>query len=135
MSVRLFSIVLLQWVTNLFAVLVLLQFVIPGSWQGNLKAVPIWLVSFLLAFLFAEWAFDKRLPERRDTIELILVWVVVSVTLNILGSVLVFKTARVALYGTDLHITMLFEIIAIVLAAHATRRRKILRALGEGMEG
>ncbi|MEK7115792.1 MAG: hypothetical protein AAB879_00165 [Patescibacteria group bacterium] len=133
MIFRLVSIVILKWVVNLFAVLALLRFVIPPAWHGNLKAAPIWLVSFILAFLFAEWAFARRLHGKRSTVECIVLWVVVSYTLNIFASVVTFATARVAIYGTDLHITTLSEIAAILLAAHATRRRKIEMSLGEGM--
>lgn len=134
MIFRFLSIVFLKWVANLLAVVVLLRFVIPGGWHGFLKAGPIWIASFVIAFLFAEWAFQKQLPSKRDLIRLIVVWVVVSYSLDIIGSVMVFDTPRVAMYGTDLHVTMLFEIAAILAAAYVTRRRKIEKTLGEGME-
>lgn len=134
MMFRFLSIVLLKWTANLLAVVLLLRFVVPGGWHGFLKAGPIWIASFIIAFLFAEWAFQKQLPSKRDLIQLVVIWIVVSYSLDIVGSVMVFDTARVALYGTDLHITMLFEVGAILAAAYVTRRRKIEKTLGEGME-
>ncbi len=131
---RLFSIIFLKWIANALAVFVSLRFFIPHAWQGFLKAAPIWALSFVIAFVFAKWAFAARFPTRRDLFSLMAMWVVVSYTLNIFGSVLLFQTARVALYGTDLHLASAWELLAILLAALLVRRQKLRAALGEGME-
>lgn len=130
---RFLSIVSLKWVANVLAMLLLLRFLIPHAWTGFLKAAPIWVVSFVIAFLFAEWALATRLPNTKNLFQLILTWIVVSYLLNILGSVFLFQTARVALYGTDLHLTSVMELLAILLAASVIRRRKLQAVLGEGM--
>ncbi len=133
--IRTLSVILLKWSVNLLATLVLIRYVIPHGWNGYAEAAPVWVASFVIAFAFAEWIFRPKLPGKKETIRLVIMWVVLTYVLNVLGSVILFNTPRVAIYGTDLYVTLLFEIVAIILAAIVTRQRKIEKMLGEGMEG
>jgi len=134
MWLRFFLISLARWVVDIVLVGFLLRLVIPDTWSGLATAVPIWVVSFLLAFAIAEWAFRRHIPTKHDIALLIVLWLVVGYALDILLAYFLIGSALVVAKSTDRHMTYLFEIGAILLAAYVTRRRKLKETLGEGME-
>ncbi len=122
-----------KWIANLILVSLTLRFLIPETFRGYVNAAPIWLLSFVLAFACAEWAFRRKLPGRSDVLVLAIVWLIVSYSLDVFQVLFTFGNIYVLL-SPELHVTTVLEILAIALAAFTTRRRKIEAALGEGME-
>ena len=125
---------ILNWITNIVVIMFLLQYVIPQSWNPNLIALGPWFVSFVIAFIYAELAFRKKLPGMREAVTLAAIWLVIGYTLHIFYAEYLFGTARVVLLSPDIHITYVCELAAIGLAATVTRRKRIEAALGEGLE-
>jgi hypothetical protein len=123
-----------KWLVNLFAVSLLFMYVLPSTWGGYALSFPAWIVSFIVAFACAELAFGKELPGKRETLRLLAVWMVVSLTLQILYAWFFFGTVSPVVRSLDVYVQYVLEIFAIVLAAYLTRRRKIKWELGEGME-
>lgn len=124
----------LNWITNIILVMVLLRFAVPGTFRGFALAAVPWVVSFVLAFFFAELAFHTKLPGRRETMTLIVIWLIVGYSFHLLYALVVFQNVLVVLQSPDLHLTYVFEVAAILLAGYVIRRRKIKATLGEGME-
>lgn len=127
-------IALLHWITNLALVMAVLRFALPQGLRGFALAAIPWLLSFILAFFYTEWAFRHTLPDRRTTVLLLCLWLVIGYSLHLFYAAYMFNNVFVVLRSPDLHLTYLFEIAAILLAAYVTRRRRIKAALGEGME-
>lgn len=123
----------LKWLVNLF-VLSLLFYALPHTWGGFILAVPAWIVSFIIAFAFAELAFGKELPGKRETVSLLVVWMLVSFTMQLLYSWFFLGTVAPVIISIDTYVQYVLEILAIVMAAYITRRRRIRFELGEGME-
>lgn len=134
MWIRFLLISIVRWIANMLAVSAVLKFLIPSAWSGYAIDAPIWVVSFLLAFAIAEWAFKKKIPGRNDIALFAVLWFVVGFSLDVLFSFLVLGSASIMVQSSDRAITYIFEFAAILLAAYLTRRRKVKAALGEGME-
>ena len=134
MWLRFTLISLLKWFAQLTASALIVRYVMPAGWSGYAISAPMWLVNFGLAFGFAEWAYRKTLPGRRETIRLLICWMVVTITLQLLfaqfflGSVLYFTGSL------EMYVQLLLEVLAILLAARVTRKRKMNKVLSEGIE-
>lgn len=133
MWLRFFLISALKWIVSFIVVGILLRYVMPSAWSGFQIAAPMWVVAFFLSFFFAEWALQKTLPGKHETIMLLAIWLIVGYTFHIVYAFFVFSNVLVIANSPDLHITYLFEAAGVVLAAYAVRRRKIKSTLGEGL--
>ena|SRR3989344_2748454 len=110
-----------------------LQFVVPESWRGYQIAVPLWALAFLVAFVCAEWAFRKRLPEQRDIMLLLGIWMTVTITLQLLFAQFILGSVLFVINSPDIYIQYLMEIVAIFLSAKLTRKRKVRSVISEGL--
>ena len=108
-----------KWIANLILVSLTLRFLIPETFRGYVNAAPIWLLSFVLAFACAEWAFRRKLPGRSDVLVLAIVWLIVSYSLDVFQVLFTFGNIYVLL-SPELHVTTVLEILAIALAAGAS---------------
>ena len=131
---KFFSISLIRWTLNMLVVAALLKYVIPSDWSGMATAAPIWVVSFFLAFALAEWAFRGASPKKNTVALLLVNWIVVNLTLDILFAYYVLGYAVIAVKSPDRWVTYMVEIAAIFLAAYVTRRRNIRELMSEGIE-
>lgn len=132
--VRFISIASLKWLANWFLVAIFLA-VVPRSIQGYGLAVCVWVLSFIIAFIFAQWAFSKRMPDRRDTIALCAVWAIVMIVFQSFWEFFQYGQLIFSFLSVDILGTIVFELIAVVLASSVTRRHRLRGAVGEGMEG
>jgi hypothetical protein len=112
----------------------LMKYVIPPDWSPMMIAAPIWVVSFFLAFALAEWAFRGAVPKKNTVALLIVNWLVVNLTLDILFAYYILGFAALAIKSTDHLVTYMIEIAAIFLAAYVTRRRHVHELMSEGIE-
>jgi hypothetical protein len=134
---RFIAISLLKWFVVLIVNMLLLQFVLPRAWTGYSLSASLWFVAFLISFFFAEWAFGKKFPHRHDVWKLLIVWMVISVTLQILHGIYVLGDVLYVINSPDFYVQYLLEILAILLAAQATRRRfrHSMATMTEGLSG
>lgn len=125
---------LTRWVLNMLLVVAMLKYIIPSEWPGMATAAPIWVMSFLLAFGLAEWAFRTIVPTKQSIAVLLLNWLIVNLTLDILFAYYIIGTAAAAVKSADHWVTYMVEIAAIFLAAYVTRRRNVREMMSEGIE-
>jgi hypothetical protein len=131
---RFLVISVIKWFVFLIISSVLLQFVVPSSWSGYEIAAPMWLIAFLVAFAFAEWAFHRRMPEHSDTLLLFVIWMVVTLTLQLLHAQYVMGSILYVINSPDIYVQYLLEILAIFLASHLAHKRMMRGILSEGIE-
>jgi hypothetical protein len=129
---RALSISFLKWMTFLIVSFVLLRFVftfLTGWWL----AIPMWAVAFGNAFLFADWAFSKRTLSNKELAAFIVIWMVVTMTLQLLHAQFLTGDIRYALNSPELYVQYLLELLAIFLASSHARKKLMRSILGEGM--
>jgi hypothetical protein len=130
---RYLGISFLKWVVTYAATALLIVYVLPKNLSGYGLAAFAWLVAFGISFACAEWAFSIQIPGKRETAMLVAIWMVVTLSLFILYFWYFFGTVSPFIYSVDTYIQLLLELLAILLAAYLTRRRKIKAAFGEGL--
>ncbi len=124
----------LKWFTLHVLTAFLIKFILPESWHGFWISVPVWILAFAVAFGFAEWAFKLNIPDKKTMTALLIVWMIVSLTLQILQAQFILGSVLFVINSIDIYAQYILEILAIFLAARAVRKRKINSILGEGME-
>jgi len=123
----------LKWVAVYAAVALVTQTIVPKTVSGYALAAVAWLVAFMVSFGFAEWAFITQIPGKQETVSLICIWMTVTLTIFIFYFWYFFGTVKPFLYSIDTYVQLLLELLAILLAAYLTRRRKIKATFGEGL--
>ncbi|MFH1620946.1 MAG: hypothetical protein ABIB04_02575 [Patescibacteria group bacterium] len=134
MFLRFLAIATLKWFTLHFLSALLIVFVLPASWQGFELSIPVWILSFAVAFGFAEWAFKLKIPDKKTISYFLIIWIIASFTLQILQAQFIMGSALYAINSIDMYVQYLLEIAAILLAARATTIRKFHSVMSEGME-
>ena len=99
----------------------------------SLYQLDAWALAFLVAFVCAEWAFRKRLPEQRDIMLLLGIWMTVTITLQLLFAQFILGSVLFVINSPDIYIQYLMEIVAIFLSAKLTRKRKVRSVISEGL--
>lgn len=132
--VRFIAISSVKWIANWFLVALFLVFVVPRSVQGYGLAACVWILSFIIAFIFARWAFGARMPDRRDTIALCAVWVVVMILFQSFWEFFQYGQLIFSFLTVDILGTIVVEVFAVVLASYVTRRHRLHATISEGME-
>lgn len=122
----------LKWVTMFGAILALAS-LLPDVLSGWPLMILTWIMAFILAFLFATWAFSKRMPDRRDTLLLIAIWSLIFFTGFFVYGLIFSVRGAMVMFSIELLIQLALEIIAIFFASYSIRRRRIASLLGEGM--
>lgn len=133
MWLRTIGISFLKWLINYYLVVVMIVYALPADWHGYAITIPMWMLSLIVAFGFAYWLFHSHLPTSRDTAIVIVIWMVVSLTLQIFHAFYYMGTLAPLIYGPDMYVQYLLEIIAILSASYYLRRKKIQSTLGEGL--
>ncbi len=130
---RFFSISVLHWIAATAAAFLMVRFVFPQGLLGIALEIPMWILMFGLALGFAMWAFDKKLPGKRETAWLLGIWFITTFIIQAAFEINLYGRPAFLLYSTDLHLQYFLEILGILFAAYLTRRRKIHAVLGVGM--
>ncbi len=133
MWLRFAAISSLKWIANILAIILLSTYVIPGSWSGYVRAIPLWFLSFVVAFVFAEWALYWVHPGRLEIIRLLSAWLVLSLSYQVLYGYISLGNVYSVIYSFDIYAQFILEVCAVLLAAYALRRHKILSLLDEGL--
>ncbi len=133
MWLRYLSLSILHWIAASAATFLLVQYVIPHALTGYTLAAPMWVIQFAIAFGFVMWAFHTKLPGRRETMMLLIIWFVITFALEAAFETSLAGRPAFLIYSTDLHVQYFLELAAILLAAYLTRRRRIKAVLSEGM--
>lgn len=131
---RFIAIISLKWIANILSVIILSFYVIPQEWQGYTRAALFWFLSFVIAFVFAEWAMRRLLPGRRVVVLLLSLWLFLSLLYQMLYGYVSLENVYAVLNSFDTYIQFLLESIALVLAARSVRQQKLAQVAGEGME-
>jgi hypothetical protein len=131
---RFIAITTINWVVNLFLVSIFLVYVIPRSIHGYGLAVVVWVLSSLIAFVFAHWAFHPRMPGRTDTVALCVIWFFMTIAFQAFWEMYQYGQLVFFFLNIDLLGAVILQIVAIVLASYISRRHRLRSTLGEGME-
>lgn len=119
-----------KFTVALFGLFSVYVYLLPDWVSGNVLVGITWLAVFLIAFLFAEWAFHPAAPMNKDIVLLVVVWFSVTITM-MLGYGILFSPRGPAIVATwEILGQFVFELAAILLAGYATRRRKLKQYLG-----
>ncbi len=130
---RFVTIISLKWSANILAVILLSTHVIPSAWSGYVRAIPLWFVSFVVAWIFSEWALRRVQPGRQEVALLLILWLMLSLSYQLLYGYISLGNVYSVINSLEMYIQFVLEICAVLLAAYAVRRRKVLSALGEGL--
>lgn len=122
-----------KFVAHFMLTSLFMLYVLPRTWHGYAVSVPMWFVSFVIAFVFAELAFKTKMPGKNETALLLGIWMVVSLTLQIFLVVYLLGTVMPLINSFDVYIQYMLEALAILMSAYLTRRRKIKATFGEGL--
>ena len=133
MWARYLGISLVKWIGIFFLTVMLTAYAAPAWLNGYWLSLPIWIIIFFAAYGFAYWALHIKLPVRRDVILLVVIWMAVTIVLEVSYEIMAVGQPVFILYSPDLYVQYLLEIIAILLAARVIRMRKLRSAAGEGM--
>lgn len=115
------------------SILLMLMFVVPDWLSSLLTAISVWTIGFLVAFLFAQWAFAKRMPTKGDVILLASLHLFVAVLFYAIYGIFVSENGVLILFTPDFSIEIILEILAILLSAYRIKRLRMKSVLGEGM--
>ncbi len=129
---RFLTISILHWIASIVLSTALALYVLTG-FTGYVLAAPMWAMNFLLAFGFAQWAFHQRLPGPRDTMWFLLIWFIVTFSLQSAFEIYQFGQIYFLINDNFLHIQYFIDLLAILLASYLTRRWKVKSVLSEGM--
>ena len=132
MIFRYIGISIVKWIAVFTAISVLTTYVANGL-TGYVLALPVWALAFAMAYGFAYWALHPTMPGKRELTRLILIWMVVTIVLEVYYELLTIGQVVFILYSPDLYVQYLLEIIAIFFAARTIRRKKFRSAAGEGL--
>jgi len=122
----------LKWVV-VFASIAVLSHVAPTVINGWVLSVAVWIVAFILAFVFATWAFSKRLPVRKDTLLLVGIWIFIYFMGFFTYGILLSTNGIRLMVAPEILTQLAIEIVAVLFAAYSSKRRRIASVLGEGM--
>lgn len=122
----------LKFLATLVAIVVLGK-ILPERTPSALMIAASWTVAFILAFVFASWAFGKRLPERNDRLLLAGIWTLVYLSGFLTYGILMSVRGPRVVVSMEILIQLALELGAIALAAYSARRRRFAAVLGEGM--
>lgn len=131
---RYLGISVLKWISVFAAIVIFSAYVAPASWKGFFLAVPIWILAFALAYLFAFWALHVKIPGRRELITLIAIWMGVTIILQVSYEIFTIGRPVFIIYSLDLYVQYLLEVIAILLAGRQVRAYRMKHALSEGLK-
>lgn len=134
MWLRYFFLSGLKWFVQYFVVSFLTIFAVPIGLSGYLLSVPLWLVTFFIAFIFAEWVYSNHLPNNKNTAILIVIWMAVSLMLYIFLAYFILGSINYVINSIDIYVQLLLEVIAILLATKMIRKNRLSKVLSEGME-
>lgn len=133
MWLRTIGVSFLNWIANYILVIFVIVYLLPNDWSGYANTIPMWIVSALVAFGFAYWLFSSRLPSSRDTAAVIGIWMVVNATMQVFHAFYYLGSLAPLLYGPDIYVQYVLEIIAIMSASYYVRRKKMQSTFGEGL--
>ncbi|MBP9864006.1 hypothetical protein KBC54_00965 [Patescibacteria group bacterium] len=133
MWLRTIGVSFLNWIANYILVIFVIVYLLPNDWSGYANTIPMWIVSAFVAFGFAYWLFSSRLPSSRDTAAVIGIWMVVNATMQVFHAFYYLGSLAPLLYGPDIYVQYVLEIIAIMSASYYVRRKKMQSTFGEGL--
>ena len=133
MIVRFTSIVILKWLVSYFILVPAVVYIIPSATPSLVRDLIVWIVTALLALVFAEWAFNTKLPEKKDVIELFVIWLIVSAVLSMGTDVLMYGQPIFLLKSFQTQLQFVLELIMVPVAAYIARKRRMAHASGEGL--
>lgn len=122
----------LKWVV-VFAAIVVLSSIVPNVLNGWLLTVLVWIMATVLAFVFAHWALSTRLPDRKDTLLLAAIWILIYVTGFLVYGMMFSTRGPGVLVSVEFLVQLALELAAVFFAAYSSKRRRIASVLGEGM--
>lgn len=111
----------------------LLRFILPDKTPVLIMSFGIWITAFIISLFFASWAFSSKLPGWRDSLALLLMRLLLSMSFWLSYGLIISVRGPWVLISPEILIQIAVECLAIPLAAYRIRRRKIRSALGEGM--
>lgn len=132
MWLRYLLVTLLNILSGLFVLILLFAFLLPQNLPSMVMQLVGWGAGFLLALIWSHVAFSKKIPERRDTIQLVVFHVSLFLLLYASYGVLLSDRGAAVIVSVELVIQLIVEAAAICFTAFHLRRRKLQSILGEG---
>jgi len=122
------AVAVLKWIAVNVLTIVMLFLVLPKTWRGDMLAVPIWLMIFVVSAAFAYWALIKKVPGWKDMLKLMAAWLVVTMVLQNAFEYYVIGRAFFILRSLESLIAYGVEILGIIVGTIFVRWRFALKA-------
>jgi len=120
---RYISITLLKWLAVNAATVASIFLLLPDSWQGDALAAPIWIITFVVSVPFAYWALSKKVPNWKDVLKFMGVWLLVTLVLQNAFELFIIGRAGFVMLSFGAMIGYLSEIFGVIVGAIIVRWR------------
>jgi hypothetical protein len=120
---RYFAISLLKWIAVNVATIVAMFLVIPDTWRGFEISAPVWILTFAISVAFAYWALTKKVPNWKDVLKLMAVWLIVTMVLQNAFEYFMIGRAFFFLRSLESLVGMGVELLGIIVGAIFVRWR------------
>jgi hypothetical protein len=91
-----------------------------------------WVIGFLFAAVFSYWVFLKKVPEKKDTILLVVFHVFLFLLLYSAYGLLFSIQGPSVVFTFDFMVQLALELLAILIVSYRVRRGRLQSMLGEG---
>lgn len=128
---RFFAISFLKFVVSTFGLFALYAWLMPASIKGGWLIAITWFITFLLAFLFAGWALMRTKPASRHVLQLVFIWLLVTVCGFLVYGIFISDRGPWLLVSWEILGQIGLEIAAVLAAAYRVRHGKVMVELEE----
>lgn len=135
MILRFMGISIVKWLSSFIVVYLMMNYVIPASIIGFWRIVLIWCATVLSAFVFAEWAFNTKSPDRKDILQLMIVGLCMNVLLSVTMDILMQGRPVYIFESFDIQVQYILEVLIVPVAAYVAQKRRQKSTIAEGLIG
>lgn len=126
---------IVKWLFSFIVVYLMMNYVIPASIIGFWRIVLIWCGTTLSAFVFAEWAFNTKSPDRQDILQLMIVGLCMNVLLSVTMDILMQGRPVYIFESFDIQVQYILEVLIVPIAAYVAQKRRQKSTIAEGLVG
>ncbi|MBU1032745.1 MAG: hypothetical protein ABII13_04700 [Patescibacteria group bacterium] len=124
-ALRFLGITFIKFIVTTFGLFTLYALILPDVIPGWGINIITWIITFALAYLFAYWAVFNIKPNRKDTLLLVFIWLLVTVTGFLLYGILYSVQGPWLLVRPEILVQLVLEVLAILMVAYQVRHKKV----------
>ena len=113
-----------KWLANFVIIMLVFTYLVPASFNKYLDLSIGWVISFLLAMVFAYWAFYKTLPSDKQLFVYLIIWIVVTLIMELIIDVISFPDPLSMFLRYELLVQIILEIAGVFVIHRAMKRQQ-----------